>query len=292
VNAAKKFIGSYDRVGWRSVTQLNDSPRIALLRERHDAEIEVDVSDLMWMLLGTVVHLVLEKNQDEATIAEQRILVPFEGKEISMKADYLDLIPGSNPPEYSVQDYKITQTWAWKFGIKQEQIAQNNIYRWGYRKHGFNCVRGELEMFLKDWSAMDAKISPHDYPAREVMRVPVPDWSDEKCEQYLRNRVNVFKAAELLPDDQLPECSIQERWGSPDCFAVKAIKDGKLADKASPGASKFESRLDAEKWIASKKSNTQYAIEFRKGENKRCSRNACWVNRWCNQCQTVIQPDF
>lgn len=292
IKAAEKYLSEYDRVGDNSVTELNDSPRISMLRRRHEAELEVDVKDLTWMLMGQVIHKILEANASTDSITEQRILVPFAGKQISMKADYIDLIQGTDPPQYCVHDYKITKVFAWKKGVSKSQEAQNNLYRWGYRKHGINCTRGELEMLLKDFSEFDAKISPHDYPSDEVMRVEVPTWPIDKCEEYLKNRIQLFDHAATCADADLPECTLNERWGDPDRFAVKAVVNGKVSDKASPGASKLETREEAQAWINSKQTGKQYVIEFRKGENRRCSGNKCWVRKWCSQWNQGEGSDF
>jgi len=247
----------------------------------------------MWLLLGQVIHLILEANANEESIVEQRILVDFLGHQISMKADHIDLIPDTHPPEYTVEDYKITKVFAFQRGPNQSQIAQNNIYRWGYRKKGINCTKGHLEMFLKDHSHLEAKIQGKRYPQQEVETVEVPTWDDAKTEAYLTTRIRLFEHAETCKDHDLPPCTMAERWGNPDCFAVKGIVNGKVSDKASPGASRFETRVQAENWIKERANlKKQYVIEFRKGENRRCERNACWVAPFCSFYNEVLHPEF
>lgn len=289
-NAVEKFLNDYDPQGDISVTEMIDSPRIAELRRRHADEIEVDVKDCIWMMLGQVIHKILETNADPDTIVEQRIVVPFEDWKISMKADYIEK---TSPTDYCIHDYKITKVYAFQKAPAPQHIAQNNLYRWGYKRAAnLNCTSGCLDMLLKDWDALQAKIDKG-YPKDEVVRVAVPDWTQEKIEAFMRERIAKHKHARSCSDCDLPECTIDQRWGSPDCFAVKRIdpETGRLSDKAMPGASKFPTRNEAQQWIASKKTNHQYVIEFRKGENRRCDRNACWVNRWCNQ-YIKINPDF
>jgi hypothetical protein len=292
VNAAQKYLNQYERVGDISVTELIDSPRISNLKRRHEKEIEVDIKDVIWLLHGQLIHLMLEANADENTICEQRIIVPFEGWDIAMKADFICKLPGTN--EYCVHDWKDTKVYAWKRAPNHEHTAQNNIYRWGYRRvAGLNCTTGQLDMLLKDFSPLDFRINPREEPEDEVMAVEVPAWDDDKIEAFLANRIRIHKQARSLPDHLLPECTIGERWGDPDRFAVKGVVNGKLADKASPGASKFESRQEAEQWIANVKDKSKkYVVEFRKGENRRCDGNKCWVRKWCVQYNEVLEPAF
>ncbi len=55
-----------------SVTTLIDSPKIRLMKEKHDHQIEVDAVDMVWALFGTAVHSVLENSkQSEDSITEE-----------------------------------------------------------------------------------------------------------------------------------------------------------------------------------------------------------------------------
>ena len=56
----------------RSVTQLIDSPRIRILRERHWDELTEDVSEKMWSVLGTAVHRIFEDYAGDDVISEER----------------------------------------------------------------------------------------------------------------------------------------------------------------------------------------------------------------------------
>jgi len=291
VRACEYWLSQYDSVGSISCTELIDSPRISVLRRRHKDEITVDVSSLMWLLLGQVMHKILEESADPNAIAEQRILVPYDGWQISMKADHIDPIPGK-PGEFSVQDYKISGSWAYRHGVSPSQEAQNNLYRFGYSLNGIKCTAGELEMFIKDFSLLEKQKQGRDYPDAEVVRLPVVTWTQEKCEAYLSERIALHKHARTCTDDDLPECTLHERWGEPDRFAVKFVTNGKVAERACNGASRFETRGEADQWIKAKKTGKQYVVEFRPGENKRCERDACWVSRFCSQWNTKLNPAF
>jgi hypothetical protein len=206
VQAAQTYLNQYERHGDISVTELNDSPRISILKRNHADEIEVDILDVIWLLHGQLIHLMLEANADEDTICEQRIVVPFEGWMISMKADFICKIPGTSPVEYCIHDWKDTKVYAWKRAPSHEHAAQNNIYRWGYKKAAsLNCTRGQLDMLLKDYSPLDFKINPREEPEDEVMTVEIPAWPDEKIEAYMAQRICIHKHDRTCTEDNLPE---------------------------------------------------------------------------------------
>jgi hypothetical protein len=50
-----------------SVTTLIDSPRVGILKRKHDDEIEMDVVDYLWSRFGTAMHNVFEDATEEAT---------------------------------------------------------------------------------------------------------------------------------------------------------------------------------------------------------------------------------
>ena len=49
------------------VTSLLKGIRETILEKRHADEIEQDVSDMIWLLFGTAVHGILEKQQEART---------------------------------------------------------------------------------------------------------------------------------------------------------------------------------------------------------------------------------
>lgn len=288
VHAAQTMLEQYDAVGWRSVTSLIGPPQISELRRRHDHEMEQDVSDMIWLVLGSAVHTILEMASDKEknVVTEQRMIVPILGKQISFKADRIEQLP-TTPTTWEIVDYKITKVFSWKKGPNFDYEAQNNLYRYLYGKVGFVCTKGSLELLLKDWSLMELKKEGREYPPREVMRVPLDAWPDKEVEAYLHRRIEAHSAAEQLADEDLPECTEDERWAKPTTFAIKKIKDGKMADKAVPGTAGIRTRSEAESWIDSAKADGKdkgcsYVIEERKGESLRCERY-CPCRPFCRQ---------
>jgi hypothetical protein len=291
INAWHAYHAEYDQVGWRSATALIESPRIVLLQERHWDEIVIDIADEIFMILGSAVHNVLAASSGPNVISEQRVTLPFAGKELAFKADRIEPIPGTNPQEYHLKDYKITKVWAWNFGAKAGQIAQANLYRYAYKKTmQLNITKLSLEMLLRDWSDLDA-LKRHDYPDAEVMPLSLPVWDDDKTEKYLGHRVGLFSQQETVPDNQIVACTEHERWSRPDKYAVQK-KGGKRAIRV------FDTQAEANKYVESKKKSkdrkvreAEYEVDFRAGENVRCER-FCRVRRWCNQYHTQLNPAF
>ena len=48
-----------------SVTSLIDSPRVALMRQKHKDEIEIDAIDQIGSLFGNSVHAILDRYEDD-----------------------------------------------------------------------------------------------------------------------------------------------------------------------------------------------------------------------------------
>jgi len=103
----------------------------------------------------------------------------------------------------------------------------------------------------------------------------------------MEGRVKAFEAAWNLPDEELPYCTIEERWGDPDRYAVK-----KIGGKAClPHAGNFESASLAEQFRRARPDAAQCGVEFRPGCSKRCERY-CEVAPFCNQYNETIKPAF
>lgn len=74
-----------------SVTQLISSPRIRVLRKRHWHEIEDDVSDRIYSLLGQSIHTILERAEVSAHV-EERLYAEVDGMTISGQFDRMVLV--------------------------------------------------------------------------------------------------------------------------------------------------------------------------------------------------------
>lgn len=93
-----------------TITELIAPPRQIALRRKHWAELEEDVSERLWALLGSAGHEVLRragKQLGRGTI-EERATVELDGKRISGQIDLA--IQDDN----TMTDFKFTSVWAVK----------------------------------------------------------------------------------------------------------------------------------------------------------------------------------
>jgi|TARA_Y100000289_G_scaffold33336_1_gene32953 hypothetical protein len=296
--AVKQFHNEYDKVGWKSVTTLIDSPRCKLLTERHDDQIQEDVSDLLWSFFGNMGHLIAERNTDPNSIAERRFIYKHGDKQISFKPDLLERDP-DDYNSFQLNDFKFTSVYILKSAVqgnpKKEWVRQMNFYVWCLGKLGFNITKIKLHVIARDWRASE-KLREKFYPEQACAVVEVPIWNKEKAEAYCLERIRIHEEAEQLDDNDLPKCSEEERWADPDRWAV--VKSSSKASsttgykKALPKATSFQTRSDAKHFIIQRNDKEDLEIEFRKGESRRCSNGYCKATAWCNQFKEEIAPAF
>ena len=108
-----------------SVTELMSPPRIRRLRDKYIDKIEQDVSDMLWSLLGSALHVVMERSITEGYIMEERLFVNIDDVTISGQID----LQKETPDGYEIIDYKFTSAWA----VMQDKIEweqQLNVYKW------------------------------------------------------------------------------------------------------------------------------------------------------------------
>jgi len=70
-----------------SATELIKPIKIVVLEKRHKNEIIEEASDLVWSLLGSAMHKVLEKSETGNTLNEERLFAEVDGKIISGGVD-------------------------------------------------------------------------------------------------------------------------------------------------------------------------------------------------------------
>ena len=293
VRWAERFKTHYDRVGWRSITDLIKPPQIVMLERRHEAEIETDIMDLRHAMLGDAMHAQLQENAPLAAITEQRYIITIAGKEISFKPDIGESIELENDRQGVVlEDYKICKAYAVK-NVKMDWHHQLNAYAYGFRKRNIDVVKLGIWAFLKDWDWLEAQKDQR-YPQTGIVHLDVPMMGTQQILSYLEGRIQIHLQADEAADDDLPECTMEERWAEPDRFAVKK-QGGKVA---LPNAT-FLTRSQAEAYVKDRKGNEpefQEDIEFRPGLSKRCIGSGdfkgCPVRNWCRQWRESINPAF
>ena len=254
------------RTGY-SVTDLINSPRIVQLTRRHWEEIEEDISERTWVLLGSATHYILKKGEASESLAEERLEAMVGNTKISGIPDLWS--------NNTITDYKVTSVWNIIYAPKgrEDWHSQLNLYRLLFKAHGFDTDKLSICAILRDWQKRKAVESG--YPPIPVVMLDIPIWPDSIAERYLLNRIAAHVEACDLVDDELPECTTEEMWAKATTYAV--MKEGrKTAIRV------FDEYKVAEKMMLEMDAK-HYVLE-RPGKNVRCE-DYCSVNKWCNQYQ-------
>jgi hypothetical protein len=253
-----------------SVTGLLTPPQVAMLRERYDGQMEMDISEKMYTFLGTALHHVMESTiMPENCTYEERLFTEIDGTTISGAIDIQEKIPAGTV----VWDYKVTSVWS-VMNEKTEWVEQLNMYKWfveTVKKE--SVVALKICAFLRDWSANGRS---ENYPEASIVIVNIPVWSATEAEAFIRERLNAHKLAKMSADfgEEPPQCSDKERWMSETTFAVK--REGRKT------AIRVLTDADEAKEMSVKENGY---VEVRKGEPRRCVGNYCGVAQWCKQYQ-------
>ena len=242
-----------------STTKLIDSPRVRVLGGKHKDEITVDVSERVWALLGQAVHTILERAglRQEGMVVEERLYADVDGWQVSGQVDSMHL------EMQKLSDYKVSTVW--KKNGSDSWTRQLNVLRWLAHMNGHTITTLEVCAIFRDWRKSEALRDPS-YPQAAIQTIPVPVWTLEDAEDYVRERVAIHQAASKGIDIQ---CTDEERWMSPSKFAL--MKDGgKRAVRVADSAEDLGEAMEG------------YTIVERKGEPKRCTMY-CDVSAWCTQ---------
>jgi hypothetical protein len=258
-----------------SATQLLNSPKIVALTRKFDDQLEQDVSDMVWSIVGSAMHNFLEHGKDENHVVEQRIHTEFDGWHITGAVDLQEV----ESDGIHVKDYKFTSVWA-AMNEKPDWEAQLNIYAWLIEKAKKVPVKSvTIVAMLRDWSRRDRE--KEGYPKAPIMEIPTTLWSMEKREAYISERISLHSACEFAIETEadLPDCTPEEMWEKPTTYAIKK-KGNVRAFKV------YETLEHAQEAI--EKMEKVYEIEVRPGERTRCA-NFCPVSQYCQQYRDYLK---
>ena len=243
-----------------SVTGLIRPPQMAYLEYAHADGITEDVSDGMWRLLGSAVHVVLDRAKVSNVLQEEPLTVEIGGWTVSGTPDLW-----REPAD--LLDYKVTSVWSFLLGDKPEWEQQLNAYAALYRRHNFPVERLTIAAILRDWQK--SRTHEDNYPPIPFMEVHPRLWASEQAEEWLAQRVHIHQ---LARQGDYPPCTAGERWARPNSWAAMKNKESKRATRV------FDDPTDARMWAQPK----GYVIEHRPGKNVRCE-DWCSVSQWCEQ---------
>jgi len=262
-----------------SATRLVAPPRIVALQKKHAHEIEEDVSDRIWSLLGQSVHHVIERSVRPEDISELRLF--YKDKQvtndwtISGTFDYLQ-------SDGTLVDFKLTSAWSVLHAMtegKSEWEQQLNILDYlcsinSDKLKNIQVKKLYIMAILRDWSKNKAQEANSDYPKKQVVIIPIKRWNKSQQEEFINQRVLGHQKAQN--EGTAPVCSPEERWSKPDQYAVMK-KGRKIALRL------LSSQEDAKKYMEQKNmlDNKDFSIVHRKGKDVRCEQY-CNVNKFCD----------
>lgn len=254
-----------------SVTDLIGSPLIRQLKLKHWDEIEVDASDMLWALLGSAVHYVLEKGAPADAVAEEKL-------EIESNSGYT--IVGRTDLYHNgiITDWKITSVWSFLLGEKPEWERQLNVYGYLYMIRGIPVTGLEINAILRDHQK--SKIYDSGYPKIPFHHVDIPLWAPTESYEYVMSRIRLHSQ----PADI---CTPEERWLRETTWAAKF--------KGKKRAFKVEKSLDdLHCYLSDKQINPNTVIiEERTGVDARCV-GYCDVSKFCpywNEKYKTVAPE-
>ena len=205
--------------GEYSATTLLKSAREVMLINRHFDEIEIDVSDCVWQIWGSAVHLIFERAGIEG-FTEEKFSVPVSNSKVTGRVDLYDL------ENETVYDWKTASTWKVQFNDFSDWDKQGLIYAWLMKQNGLKVKEIKFVALLKDHSKSKAR-KDFEYPQKPVVVHTVKATAEalEEIEKYIVSKIKSFEEAEKIADADLPLCTKEERWATEGKW--KAKKEGR-----------------------------------------------------------------
>ena len=253
-----------------TVTTLIKPTQIQVLEKQHYKDMEIDALDNLCVFLGKMLHKGLEEAEDGA-IVEQRFYKDFDLQELG-KIRLGGCVDHYDPFTATITDYKLTNLFAMKDGIKQEWREQLNCYAYLVQSNGLPVTKLQICAIIKDWSRSQA-MSRNDYPQTPVIVADVPLCDCKVIEDYIVMKLKDYLIASRNGISR--GCTFNEMWQQPDNY--KVFKgDNTRATKC------FGTKEEAMMWIDGNKDADRYRIVCLQGRRTRCE-NFCRVSKWCPQ---------
>ena len=279
--APKPFLWATEKSSWPPnkdrlyVTQLFAPPMMRRLMIDHYDEIENDVIDYYYRILGSSVHSIIEQAAKDriGVQTEVRVAMPkaWFGIEITGRIDWIDYI------DSILADIKTANAAIAGRGVKDDWVSQGNIYRYMlYRIHGLKMDNLRIYPLYRDWSGAKAG---KDHPISPYGNIELPVWTIKETHAFIEKCVADHLA------EKVRFCTDEERWKTPDCYAVK--RKGVAKAVAATTMVDGERIPIPTKELATKilntKSNTKdLFVEYRPGGCRRCS-GYCDVRQVCKR---------
>lgn len=259
-----------------SATELIDSPRIRIMKQRFGDKVSADVSEMIAPLLGQAFHKIMEENANPDVIVEQRLFGEVNGWTLSGAIDRVV------PPERKngvpmIEDFKVTSVYT-AMNPREEWASQLNVYRWLYKVNYGVMPRARIVALCRDWRPMEVKTKPG-YPKTPILYIPVPSWHPAKVKNYVAQRIALHQDAQSAYDKYgiMPECSTEDRWAEPERYALMR-KGRRTAVKL------YDSLIEA--MDAMSRMSVPHYIQVRPGGQRRCEGYCAFAGK-CDQYQKI-----
>lgn len=145
-----------------------------------------------------------------------------------------------------VEDNKTTSTY--KYGkLDQTEIGeyskQLSIYRWLNPKIITGNV-GQINFIFTDWKAGELSRTQN-YPPKAAMEVPINLMGLSDTERFIKRRIEMMlEANKATSQDDMPRCTDEELWKSPDTY--KYYSKQETADKGGRSTKNFSTFSEAQ----------------------------------------------
>lgn len=232
-------------VGRFSATDISAPAYQRVLKERHWESIEQDIRDMMFMLMGTAFHMLMEKHTTKSCLVEYHTQAVHNGCSISGVVDCYDV------GRKQIIDYKTTSASSIMYneGPKPEWVKQLNVYRVLLEAEGLQVDSMKIIAIARDWQSAKAGYD-RNYPQTPILEVEIPvidAWAmiDAWLDRY----------------NNATPCNDEEKWAKPTKYAV-IKKNAKRAIKL------YDKEEDAVQHVQHSKDQLTY--EVRPGSYGRC----------------------
>ena len=261
-------VRKHNAEGCYSATTLNKGTKEIILESRHWDELTVDAADEVWAVFGTAVHALMESIADSC-FHEESYKTAVLNSTVTGTADSYDL-------EHEIlYDWKTASSWKVIYKDFEDWKKQGLTYAWLMHRAGLNVKKCRFVALLKDHSKTQAE-RDGSYPQSPCTVYEFDVTADllDETEKRIFEKIADIEAAEKLPDDDIPECTPEERWATPTKYAV--MKEGR---KSAISGGVCDTLEEAEK-LAAEKGKGHY-VETRRGEDKKC-KNYCLCKKYCS----------
>lgn len=257
-----------------SITQILNPDRVTMLTQRHEDEIEVDVSSRSWSVLGTAVHKLFEEAADKDAMTELRFKSRYGYEDFSAQIDHYK--------NGVITDYKLTSAWTAVFKSKyHEYQKQLSVQALLMRSWGFEVNKIQNLMVLRDHNEKEL-LKRKGYPKtpfalveheilEEIDGMHIHDWVVYRCKK--------LDSLENVKDNDLPFCTLDERWASDAVFKIYKNKNKTSSKNCS---SLKEAQYHARN-LRSKYPGAKFRIEEFRAESFRRCEKYCDAAAFCNQ---------